>query len=130
MSLSDHHAYCCQLQLSQFKQKANRWRFNCTLLDNQAFCEQFQNELSYFIMINKNSVDDFRVFWDAIKGFGRNNTTAFASGLNKLHLKKISELESLLSVLELSQQRNYSQNVAHTLATIKTELNIVIRNRA
>lgn len=43
-------------------------------------------------MINKDSVDDFQIFWDAIKGFIINNTTAFASGLNKSQLEKISQL--------------------------------------
>lgn len=45
MSLSDHHAYFFQFQFSQFKKKkSTRWRFNCTLLDNQTFCEQFLND--------------------------------------------------------------------------------------
>uniref|UniRef100_A0A0E9RZ02 Uncharacterized protein n=1 Tax=Anguilla anguilla TaxID=7936 RepID=A0A0E9RZ02_ANGAN len=62
-------------------------------------------------MIIKILVDDFWILWDAIKGFIRNNATAFASGLNKSQQKKISELENQLSVLELSQQRNYSQTM-------------------
>lgn len=88
MSLSDHHALFCQFTFSQFKKKATRWRFNCTLLENPAFCSQFQSELHHFLVINRNSVNDFRILWDAVKGFIRNNTTAFASGLNKSNLKK------------------------------------------
>lgn len=130
MSLSDHHAYFCQFQFVQLKKKATRWRFNCTLLDNPIFCEQFQSELNHFLTVNKDSVDDFRILWDVIKGFIRNNSTAFASGHNKLQLEKISELENMLSVLELSQQRNYSKHVASTLVKIKSELNILIRKRA
>ena len=130
MSLSDHHAYICQFQFSELKKKATRWRFNCTLLDNPTFCEQFKSELDFFLKINGNSVEDFRVLWDAIKGFIRNNSIAFASGLNKSQLKKISELEYQLSALEFSQQRNYSPRVALTLSKVKTDLNILIAKRA
>ena len=41
-------------------------------------------------------MDDPLILWDAIRGFIKNNATAFASGLNKSQLKKISELEKLL----------------------------------
>lgn len=50
-----------------------------------------KHSVNNFLMINKNSVDDFQIIWDAIKGFIRNNATAFASGLNKSQQKKISE---------------------------------------
>jgi hypothetical protein len=44
MSISDHHAYYCQIQMPEPPKRTTR--FNDSLLQNHTFCEQFQTELS------------------------------------------------------------------------------------
>ena len=100
MSLTDHHAYVCQVLFSNLPKRATRWRFNLTLLQNQDFCEQFEMELAEFLNINSHSVDDVRFLWDAIKGFIRNNASSYSSELNKQQLQRIHELENSVSDLE------------------------------
>lgn len=60
MSLTDHHAYKCQLLLTNLPKRATRWQFILTLLQNQEFCEQFELELAEFLKINSESVNDAR----------------------------------------------------------------------
>lgn len=83
MTLTDHHAYVCQLIIPNLFKRATRWRFDLTLLQNQDFCEQFELELAEFLEMNCHSVDDARYLWDSIKGFIRNYASSYSSRLNK-----------------------------------------------
>ncbi len=130
MTLTDHHAYICQLMISSLSKRATRWRFDLTLLQNQDFCEQFELELTEFLEINRHSVDDARHFWDSIKGFIRNYDSSYSSRLNKAPLKRIGELEASVSDLERSQQMHFSEQTARSLTKIKVELDLLLTQRA
>ncbi len=131
MTMSDPHAYICQLSSTDPSRTSTRWRFNLTLLENEDFCKQFEKEIVEFIMINKQSVlKDDRYLWDAIKGFIRINAQTFTSQMKKINLNKIKDLESSISKTELHQQTNYTEETAKTLSRTKMELNLILTQMA
>lgn len=118
MSMSDHHATLCTLGFPNTPNWAPRRRFNLTLLWNEKYCEQFWSALQEFLYVN------VRYLWDAIKGFIRNSTIAFASGLNKTHLKERTDLENAKARLIAEQQRHIDPKNESELSKVKVELNV------
>lgn len=89
MTMTDHHAYICQVSLTDRPRTPIRWRFNLTFLENEDFCKQFEKEIVEFITINKQStLKDVRYLWDAIKGFIRINAQTFTSQMKKKQPKQ------------------------------------------
>lgn len=54
---------------------------------NTSFCAHLRNVLKEFVFINKDSVSDAQVFWDAVKGFIRKNSISFPSSQNRAQLR-------------------------------------------
>lgn len=77
VTLSDHKAVVCLASLRAAPSRAPRWPFSVTLLCDESFKSQFTAQLKDFLNVNKGSVDDPRILWDATKGFIRNNATLF-----------------------------------------------------
>uniref|UniRef100_A0A8C6SN61 exodeoxyribonuclease III n=1 Tax=Neogobius melanostomus TaxID=47308 RepID=A0A8C6SN61_9GOBI len=65
--LSDHRAVSCSLEVKTRQTRASRWRFNTTLLQKDDFKNELKQELDFFININKPSVEDPRILWEAVK---------------------------------------------------------------
>lgn len=75
-------------------------------------------------------MDDPRILWEAIKGFIRNFSISFASFRQKIHRKKISDLESNLRSLEHANQHTFSDCTATKIETVRKKLNLLYRERA
>lgn len=75
------------------------------------------------------SVEDYRIVWEAIKGFIRDNVTSFASFSNRSCQLKTVELERQLASLEKAQQ-NFCAIRAGQLSLVKSELNALVRVEA
>lgn len=67
--------------------------------------------------------------WEATKGFIRNFSISFASFCQKLHRKKISDLESNLRSLEQANQHTFSDRTATKIETVRKELNLLYTER-
>ncbi len=93
------------------------------------FCDQFRSKLHEFIDINKGSVNDPWILWEATKGFIRIFSISFASFQQKIHRKKISDLESNLRSLEQANQHTFSDPMAVKIETVRKELNLLYRDR-
>ena len=78
MSLSDHKGVICQASLSPLKERAPRWRFNDTLLQNAEFCAFLEEALTVFIAISSSCGDD-RIRWLLIKGHIMDRCKSFSS---------------------------------------------------
>ena len=52
MSISDHHANVCKKCFSQENNRAARWRFNLTLLQDSQYCQQLKIGLREFMLYN------------------------------------------------------------------------------
>ena len=131
MSLSDHHANRCEFLFpSNSPKRAPRWRLNLTLLQNPQFCQQFKQGLAEFVSVNKDSVADIRYVWNAIKGYIRNSSIAFSSGVNRRQLKAILDLERIQSKLIEEQQSNFNRDKERQLAKTTSELNALITKRS
>lgn len=83
MALSDHKGVFCSTTLGRLSQRAARWRFNTSLLNNESYVTQFIAEFQTFAEINVGSVEDPRILWDAMKGFIKSNTILFCSNARK-----------------------------------------------
>lgn len=66
MALSDHKAVIALALIHSKPAQAPRWHFNTTLLCDKAFETMFSSQLMDFAEINKGSVDDPRILWDAV----------------------------------------------------------------
>lgn len=82
LSLSDHSSNFLKLSITQHPPRAPRWHFNTNLLKDEFFCDQFRTKLCDFIGINKGSVDDAQILWEAKKVFIRSFSISYASQKN------------------------------------------------
>ena len=130
MAISDHKAVYSTVSLNNRPARAAKWRLNTTLLKDEQFQKQFQEKLSDFLQINKNSVADPRIIWDATKGFIRNNAISYSSYLKKTRLHTLQQLEAQLAELDHSLQCNYNENIAIQLETVKKEINSILRSQS
>lgn len=130
VAFADHKAVYACLALRPLADKAPRWRFNTTLLNDAAYRAQFEISLREFVDINKGSVEDPRVLWDSIKGFIRSNTILYSSILRKLRAAKLLELEAKFSRLDAELQRNYNLNTATQRELVKKEIHSLLKRRA
>lgn len=77
MTITDHRAVFCTVSIDSTSAHAARWRLNTTLLKNENFKIQFEEKCTEFIQLNRESVNDPRILWDATNGFIRNNVIIF-----------------------------------------------------
>lgn len=101
---------------------AQRWRFNTSLLRDAIFVNQLEVGLSEFVAFNEHSVEDARVLWDSVKGYIQSNCISFASNLNKIRQRRVSELERDLDQLECAMQNEVSLDLTTQHKKVKDEL--------
>lgn len=77
MSLSDHRAVTGKITILSAPKRAAGWRFNSTLLQNETFLKEMKEQLDEFIAINKSSVNDAGILWEALEGCIRDKTIGF-----------------------------------------------------
>lgn len=129
-ALSDHKAIVVNASLTSTPVRAPRWRFNATLLRSEDFRIQFISEFTLFININKGSVDDPRILWDAVKGFIRNNAIRYASHVKKSRTSRLQILQSKLAVFDNLLQLSFDEEIALSYDLIKKEINDILKHRA
>lgn len=112
MTLTDHKAVLIRASIRLQQKRAPRWRFNCSLLNDEAFKIQFEVALQEFLTINIGSVADPRILWNAIKGFIMSNATLYASTLSKARTSKLSEQEAKFIELDTRLQAWFNDDIA------------------
>ena len=130
MTLSDHKAVIATVSFHSISLRAPKWRFNTTLLRDESFKAQFLYHLKEFIDINKGSVEDARILWDATKGFIRSNATLYSSTLRKARLSRLNDLEHKLLALNRILQQNFDNDVALQYDLVKKDINDVLKRNA
>ncbi len=130
IALSDHKGVFCSATLGQLTKRAARWRFNTSLLKNEAYIRQFIDGFREFVNFNAGSVKDPRVLWDAKKGFIRSNTVLFSSNLRKTRSLQLQNLEAEFSRLDSILQRNFTEQVALQHALVKKEINNIMKQQS
>lgn len=128
-ALSDHKAVIACASLTSIPTRAARWRFN-TLLRSKDFRTQFISEFNIFIDINKGSVGDPRILWDAVKGFIRNNAIRFASHIKQARASRLQILQSKLAVFDNLLQLSFDEEIASQYDLIKKEINDIHKHQA
>lgn len=130
VAFSDHKAVIASVLINSNPAQAPRWRFNTTLLRDETFKTKFSCQLTDFVDINEGSVDDPRIFWDAIKVFIRNFTVCYASSIRKARSSRLHDLESKLSALDGLLQQSYDEDVKLQFDLVKKEINAIMKQRA
>lgn len=127
IALSDHKAVFSRVTLKSLTKRATRWRFNSSLLKNEAFRDQFLSCLDEFLSFNVGSVDDPRVLWETVKCFIRSNVTLFSSTMRKAKSARLQALELEFSRLDNLLQNNYSLDTETKRDLIKKEINDILK---
>lgn len=82
-----------------------------------------------FFGLNRGSVNDPRIMWEAVKGFipVRSNTNLYASNWNKERKAKVEALECKYTTLDATLQYNDSDCVSLQKELVKRENNSLLR---
>lgn len=100
VAFSDHREVIASVLINSNPAWAPRWRFNTMLLRDEPFKTKFSSQLTDFVNINKGSVDDPRILWDAVKQFIRSFTVCYASNIRIVFFSRLHDLEFKLSALD------------------------------
>lgn len=111
-------------------ERAARWSFISTLLQNEIFLKEMKEHLDKFIAMNKPSVNDPGILWEALKGCIRDKTIRFASNLNKSRLQHIQKLEKDISEVENMMTLNVTPELVLTRELLRIDLNNLLTHRA
>ena len=130
IALSDHKGVLCTATLGHLSKRAARWRFNTSLLKNEAYINQFITGFREFVDFNVNSVEDPRILWDAIKGFIRSNTILFSSNARKSRYLQLQNLEAEFSRLDSILQTIFTEQVALRRTLVKKEINNILKQQS
>lgn len=130
MSLSDHRALTGKINILSIPKRAARWRFNSTLLQNEIFLKEMKEHLDEFIAMNKLSVNDPGILWEALKGCIRDKTIEFASNLNKSRVQHIQKLEKDISEVENMMTLNVTPELVLKRELLSKDLNHLLTHRA
>lgn len=130
MALSDHKGVYGNVLIGGLSKKAARWRFNSSLLGNEAYKSQFNAQLQDFLDINVGSVKDPRVLWNAVKGFIRSNATLFSSNMCRARAVTLQNLEADFARLDSILQTNYSRQIEIQRDIINKEINNILKQQS
>lgn len=128
--LSDHRALTGKINILSIPKRAARWRFNSTLLQNEIFLKEMKEHLGEFIAMNKLSVNDPGILWEALKGCIRDKTIEFASNLNKSRVQHIQKLEKDISEVENMMTLNVTPELVLKRKLLSKDLNHLLTHRA
>ena len=78
VALSNHRAVSCKMLVPDGKTRALRWRFNSTLLQDEWFVREMEEQFIKCISINKPSVEDPCMLSNVLKGFVKDKSIAFS----------------------------------------------------
>lgn len=130
IALSDHKGVLCSATLGRLTQRAVRWRFNTSLLNDESYIIQFISEFKAFAEINVGSVEDPRILWDAIKGFIRSNAILYSSNKNKAKSLQLQNLEAEFNRLDSLLQASYSDQIALERSLVKKEITNIMKQKS
>ncbi len=96
----------CSVPLSDVKAKSPRWRFNISLLSNQAFITSLKEYMTEFLEINMPSDVDPQILWETTKCAIRGFCISFSSTLAKAKTHQFTQLEN-----KSNHYKTYKNNI-------------------
>lgn len=91
--ISDRGPVACTLQLIIDHPKVHRWRFNNSILSNDALLSHMKQQLSDLIGHNRDSCSNAQTLWETTKCFIRGVCIGFSSKLHSGRNKCMNEIE-------------------------------------
>ncbi|KAL2081000.1 hypothetical protein ACEWY4_022853 [Coilia grayii] len=114
--ISDHAPVICTLTPIVNHPKAQRWRFNTTLLSNKKFISEMEKQLEEFIIMNKESAYNAQSMWEATKCFMRGVCIGFSSKLKSERNNRLNDIEKQIEQIEANQAKG-SQGINTSILT-------------
>ncbi len=136
--VSDHAPLLLDLLFTLLQKTCPPWRLNCTLLNDDDFCQTISKAIDDFLITNKSNLISPSLLWETLKVVVRGEIISYSARLNKLKKQKqeqlmgsITELDRKLSIspsLELDKERQNLQMEYNLLSTQETE-KLLLRSR-
>ncbi len=105
--VSDHAMVSLNLVSADNIKTSARWRFNSSLLQDDAFKAMLKTQIDLFIKRNVPSSPSAGTTLEAFKAFIRGNVIQFSSHMKKQNMRRLAALEKKVVVL-LSTSNLYS----------------------
>lgn len=109
--------------------KSPRWRFNSSLLQDDAFKATLKTQKELFIETNIASVSSVGTVWEALKAFVRGHVIQFSSHRKKQNTRKLADLEKKVREVENKLKQNYSPHILKTGTQLKYVYNWIISQK-
>lgn len=136
--VSDHAPVLLDLSFTLLQKTRPPWRLNCTLLNNEDFCQTISKVIDDFLISNKSDLISPSLLWETLKVVVRGEIISYSARVNKLKkqkqeqlMKSITELDRKLSTSpspELDKERQTLQMEYNLLSTQETE-KLMLRSR-
>ena len=133
--VSDHAPLLLDLSFTLLQKTRSPWRLNCTLLNDDEFCNTISKVTDDFLTTNKSNLISLSLLWETLKVVVRGEIISYSARLNKLKKQKqeqlmesITELDRKLSVSpspELDKERQNLQMNYNLLSTQETEKSLL-----
>lgn len=114
ITLSDHSPVLLQLTLG-YKQSAQIWRFDNSLITNKQGLEEIGNQIKFYLSFNNTPDTNISFVWEAVKAYIRGQVISWKSLMNKQHIEREERLKSELTDID----RQHSSMPSATLHTKK-----------
>ena len=109
--------------------KSPRWRFNSSLLQDDAFKAMLRTQIESFVEINIASVSLVGTVWEALKAFIRGHVIQFSSHKKIQDTRKLADLERKVGEAEDKLKQNYSPQNLKTVMQLKYDYNWIISQK-
>ena len=127
---SDHSAITLSVNgLEENERGPSFWKFNCTLINDQEYCDLLRSEYKNWLEDFK-GVNDKRVLWDLIKYKIRQRTIIYSKAKARKKREKTKQLGESLRNCTIKCDNNHSKVNLQELECLQAEyLTIILRNR-
>lgn len=127
--VSDHAMVSLNLAPADSVKKSTRWRFNSSLLQDDAFKAMLKTQIDIFIETNVPSSPSAGTTWEAFKAFIRGHVILFSSYKKKQSMSRLAILEKKVEEAEQQLKRDFSPHNLGMLTKLKCEYNQLLSQK-
>ena len=98
--VSDHAPVLLDLSFSLLQKTRPPWRLNCTLLNDDDFCQTISKVIDDFLVTNKSNLISPSLLWETLKVVVRGEIISYSARLNKLKKQKQEQLMENITELD------------------------------
>jgi hypothetical protein len=120
--LSDHNALKLEINnKNSSKKRANNWKLNNTLLNDEWLTNEIKEEIKMFLDVNENRT--LQNLWETAKAVLRGKFIAMSAHIKRAERSQINDLTLQLKHLEKQEQTNPKTSRRKEIIKIRAEIN-------